>query len=266
MFFKFKDNKIENFYLFSSSYDLAKKLYYLGKLKAVYAEKRHFNLDIFNFCSLRDIPIYFLDSIEQLDEYIPLKKEKSVGISYGIGFIFKNKHINAFTHGIWNIHTGKLPQNRGRHPLGWSFINNDKYFTVSIHQINEQIDQGILLHEENIERDINDDSVKINEKVNKLICEKFIDIAINNYQKGKVKKLKQGKYNKNLIGKFDNINSLDYSSKELFSIFKSQSIYGPLKIDGVLYKKCDFYCDEMKNYSGKIILCKDNKRVLLQEI
>ena len=203
------------------------------------------------------------EKLEELDKFLPDKTTNSVGISYGVGFLFKNKHINLFKHGIWNIHPGKLPDNRGRHPIGWSFINNDKYFTLSIHSINEEIDQGELIYEENIERDINDDSNSIVKKIDSLLEGDFLLKAIKNYSDGKTIPLKKGNYNKNLIGKFSNIKLNQYSSAELYSIFKSQLIYGPLNIDGKLYDQCNFYSELLPNENCKIIKMKDGKTLSL---
>ena len=38
--------------------------------------------------------------------------------------------------GIWNIHPGNLP-NRGRHPISWALINNEKKIGISV-QINNK--------------------------------------------------------------------------------------------------------------------------------
>lgn len=252
-----------NYYLFSSNHKLAQKLYYLGNLKAVYCEKRHVNQDLVNFCGLRNIPLVMAEKLEELEDFLPDITTNSVGISYGIGFIFKQKHINLFEHGIWNIHPGKLPDNRGRHPIGWSFINNDKYFTLTIHSINEEIDQGKLIYEENIERDVNDDSHLISVKIDKLLEGEFLLTAIENYRKGNLISIQKGNYNKNLIGKFEDITLSQYSSAELYSVFKSQLIYGPLRVEGVLYDSCNFYSELLNSDNCKIVEANDGVKLSL---
>jgi len=256
-------NENTNFYLFSSCCKLAQKLYYLGKLKAVYLEKRHINKDLVNFCCLRDIPFYPVDTLEELNSVLPKQTSSSVGISYGVGFIFKKQHIELFTHGIWNIHAGKLPDNRGRHPIGWSFINNDKYFTLTIHSINEEIDQGKLIYEENIERDINDDTNSISKKIINLLDGNFLLKAIDNYCNDISVPMTKGNYNKNLMGKFTNIKLQDYTAPQLYSIFKSQLIYGPLCIEGALYDDCNFYSEFLNYDNCKILEAKDGIKLSL---
>ena len=250
-------DKEVDYYLFSSSYKLAQKLYYLGNLKAVYIEKRHINQDIINFCSIRSIPLYMAEKLDELEKVLPAKTKNAVGISFGAEFIFKKKHINLFKHGIWNIHLGKLPDNRGRHPIGWSFINNDKYFTFTVHSINEQIDQGKLIYEENIERDINDDTNLIVKKFYDLLEKNFLENAIENYNSGKLITIDKGNYNKNLIDKFNNIKLSDYTGAQLYSIFKSQIVYGPLNVEGKIYDDCNFYSELLKNDNCEIVKAKD---------
>lgn len=254
-----------DFYLFSSSYELAQKLYYTGNLKAVYMEKKHLNQNIVNFCSLRNIKYFVADNLNELLKYLPSKTKNSLGISFGEGFIFKNEQINLFEYGIWNIHTGKLPDNRGRHPIGWSFINNDKYFTVTLHSIDEKIDMGVLIYEENIERDINDDTQSISEKILNVIKSNFLNKGIENFNNNRVKTLETGNYNKNLIGKFNYINSKDYTASELFSIFKSQLIYGALNVDGKMYDECNFYFENSNIENCDIIMAKDSVKIVLRK-
>lgn len=247
-----------DFYLFSPNYFLAKKLFYLGNLKAIFFETRCLNKDIYNFSKLHNIPLFLIDNLKDLDEKLQIaNKENSIGISYGIGIFFKNRHIEKFEYGIWNIHGGKLPENRGRHPISYSFINNDKYFTLSIHAINEEIDQGYLIHEAHIERDINDNQKDILNKFDRCIEGDYLDIAIENYFNNKLIELGKGNYNPNLCNKFNNINSKEFTSQELFSIFKSQIMYGPVCINDKKYVSCDFYHEYFVDENVDLVECKD---------
>lgn len=256
------DKKL-NFYLFSSSYRLAQKLYNIGKLRAVYFEQRHINQDIVDFCGLWKIPYIGVKKISDLNNSLKEIDGNSLGISYGFGLIFKDEHIKLFEHGIWNIHPGKLPANRGRHPVGWSFVNNDTKFTLSIHSINERIDQGALIYEEEIIRDLHDDTRVITAKIESCLEKDFIEKAIKNYNDNKLIPLAEGNYNKNLIGKFDHIKSCEYTSCELFSIFKSQLIYGSLNVDGCFFNKCNFYNELIEYSNSKIISAKDGIKLVL---
>ncbi len=256
-----------DFYLFSSSHKLAQKLYYTGFLRKIFVEEKHFNQDLFNFANLRNIPLCAVNTIHDLDAKLEddISVENSIGVSFGTGIIFQRRHIDLFKHGIWNIHPGKLPQNRGRHPISWSFINNDDYFYLSIHLINEQLDQGLLIHEERIKRDINDSQEHIMGKIESLLENDFIDCAICNYKRHKLIPLGKGIYNKNLIGEFSDINPENYTGKELYSIFKSQIYYGPVTVNGRKYDSCNFYSPYLKyDKNFDIISTKDSIKLIME--
>ena len=67
----------------------------------------------------------------------------NLGISYGFGIIFKNKFIKKYKEGIWNIHPGDLPTYRGRHPITAAFLNDEKKIGISVHRVDEKIDNQL---------------------------------------------------------------------------------------------------------------------------
>ena len=63
--------------------------------------------------------------------------------------IFKKQLINLPKYGCINIHTAKLPNYRGLYPVYWAMASGEKSLGVSIHYIEEGIDTGkIILQEE----------------------------------------------------------------------------------------------------------------------
>lgn len=243
---------IKNFYVFSSSIVLLEELIQLGNVKAIFCETRQLNQDIYNFSKLWNVPLYFADSLDKLASYfIDVQYNDSIGVSFGTGFIFKSEHLNSFQYGILNLHTGKLPQNRGRHPIAWSFFNCDKYFYLTAHLINEQIDQGMFIYQDKVFRSIRDDTELILKKIEQLIKKSFLVTVLNKiaYNTGFVK-IRKGKYYPKANTVFKNISSSDFTANQIFSIFKSQRSYGPIFVDGNKYLDCDFYCDKLQ-YNGE---------------
>ena len=47
--------------------------------------------------------------------------------------------------GCINIHSSLLPKYRGRHPIVWAMINQEKEIGVTIHWIDEEIDHGDII-------------------------------------------------------------------------------------------------------------------------
>lgn len=63
--------------------------------------------------------------------------------------IFKKQLINLPKYGCINIHTAKLPNYRGLYPIYWAMANGEKNTGISIHYIEEGIDTGkIIIQEE----------------------------------------------------------------------------------------------------------------------
>jgi methionyl-tRNA formyltransferase len=209
---------------------------------------------------LNGIDIHFIDKIKQLNVN---QYDNSLGFSYCVGWIFTKKHIEMFTHGIWNIHPGKLPDNRGCHPITWSFLNNDKKFYVSIHSINEAIDQGNLLAMDAIQRDINDTQKEVINKLEDLLISKVIDNAFQNYSESKIITLTEGNYYPRISNQFHVLDPSMYDSKTIFNIFKNQYVYGGVIIYGKRYMTCDFFHPNFIDISqGQVFQCNDGIKII----
>lgn len=59
--------------------------------------------------------------------------------------IFKIPRINTY-----NIHSSKLPKYRGVLPIFRAYQNNEKNFTISIHEVNNKIDDGPICNRKTI--------------------------------------------------------------------------------------------------------------------
>lgn len=251
-----------NFYIFSPAISLIEKIIQLGNIGFIAIEKKHLSQDVVNLSNLWEIPLFYSNKLQELNELFLSVKNNSIGISYGTGFIFKDYHINAFSHGIINIHTGKLPDNRGRHPIAWSFYNCDKYFYLTSHIINAKIDQGIKLYEKKLFRSINETTESISSKINLELSNNFIEHSLFNLFSKKGKKIKKGNYNPPVTQLFNTINTDNFTAKQIFSIFKSQSIYGNVTVNGTQYKKCDFYNNELLYQGEYDIITVQNKQLI----
>ena len=233
--------KIDSVYFFGSNYKVAQIIDRKLPLKAVYCQDCSFNRQIYNFAMLHSINFTIVNTAKELQDILPKPPNSSVGISYGFGIIFKKEHSASFRYGIWNIHTGELPENRGRHPISWSFLNNRKKFGLSIHEINEEIDRGYLLAKGHIDRDLNDTQREIEEKLINLLESHLFQEAMDNYFSSNKHPIEEGTYNKSLAGVFESLSVKDYDSKFLFNLFKSQAVYGGVTIENKRYIECVFY-------------------------
>ncbi len=82
-------------------------------------------------------------------EYIE-KKNIELIISIATPVIFKKRLLQSPKLGCINYHTGLLPKYRGRQPLFWALLNNEKEVGISIHEMDERIDNGPIIVQKRI--------------------------------------------------------------------------------------------------------------------
>jgi methionyl-tRNA formyltransferase len=114
--------------------------------------------------------------------------KKNIFISAGFSQIFTNKIINI-PNFFFNLHAGKLPKYRGGSPLNWQIINNEKYYGISVIQLEENIDTGTIYAEKKIKLRLNDDIEIVHKKVNQEFPKLLYQVLKNiNNKKLKFKK------------------------------------------------------------------------------
>lgn len=135
-----------------------------------------FYLPIENICADYDIPLI---KSEKLIDY----KSNLMGFEFGIcaGFmeIIKNDILEIPNLGIFNLHCGKLPNYRGRAPISRTIMDGNESLTMTLHKMDEGVDSGDILMEEQIKIDENDDVNTLYKKC----CEKSPDVIINGIEK-----------------------------------------------------------------------------------
>ena len=78
---------------------------------------------------------------------------------YGVDLFVSISYDQIFRRSILNIpkllsintHAGMLPFYRGRNPINWAIINNEKFIGMTVHCIDEGIDTGDIILQEMIE-------------------------------------------------------------------------------------------------------------------
>lgn len=230
-------------------------------IKNVYSDKpvdKNFRI----FCNKKSIKYKRILKKKDLKKIID--KSVDLGLIFGFGLIFDKNFIKKFKYGIWNFHTGDLPKFRGRHPLTWAFLNDEKKIAMSVHSINQNIDQGYLIHKYFVQRTYKDDLNTILDKILIKLDKEIIKIKKKIFLKKK-KKLSKGNYFPPLFKGIQNIESCNNTSKYAFNAIKAQKIYGGTKIDGKIYKDVFFF--NKKNINTikkfKILIFKDKKKLIL---
>jgi methionyl-tRNA formyltransferase len=96
-----------------------------------------------NLAKKHDIKSDFIsiNSQKYLNLLDKLKPDYIVSMSYDE--IFKNSILDSYK--VINCHCGMLPNYRGRNPLNWVLINAEKYFGITVHMVDENIDTGDII-------------------------------------------------------------------------------------------------------------------------
>lgn len=71
-----------------------------------------------------------------------IRKSKSLGISFGSPFIFKQKDIDAFNGNLINSHGAPLPAFKGGGGFSWRILQRDKRGAALMHFVSTEIDEG----------------------------------------------------------------------------------------------------------------------------
>ncbi len=144
-----------------------------------------------------------------------------------------------------NIHYSLLPQYRGLHSTVWAILNNEKKLGLTIHLMNEYMDDGDIIYQFSVDNDFKSSSVDYMQLFNKHIELKLGDI-LSDYINGRIIANKQNKRKASWVGKRNledcrvNCNkSIDYQKAFFRSLVKpypipffeyDNSLYFPLKV------------------------------------
>ncbi len=130
-------------------------------------------------CDLYDIP-YFVVTHNSNESLTLIKKlNANLGIISGAR-ILKENIINSFSHGIINLHPGKIPESSGLDSLYWSIQKRVPLY-ITTHFIDKRIDAGKVIKERLVEINIDDRIEDIKYKCNLIeneelsfICDKYL--------------------------------------------------------------------------------------------
>ena len=85
-------------------------------------------------------------------EFIRYVKDRTIDLVLSIACpqLFKPELLAAPAKGCLNYHTGLLPRYRGRQPLFWALLNGEREAGITVHEINEALDDGAILAQRSV--------------------------------------------------------------------------------------------------------------------
>lgn len=232
-------------------------------IRRIYCEKSKLTPDFFDYCKWNDLLIIPVEnstaiSIAQGDDI-----SVDLGLSFGFGIIFSTKQLNQYQSGIWNVHTGDLPKFRGRHPITHAFLQDEKEIIVTIHQLDQFIDQGYLIAKGEIRREYRDTELDVLQKVLELLENDLLFKAITNFNVGRLEKIQFGTYKPNFSSGIQIASTELVTCNFLYNAIQSQFIHGGVMINGVNYIMCHYYYESITFESPwELVQCLDGKMII----
>lgn len=158
--------------------------------------------------------------------------ECSLLVSMSYDQIFSKTVIDLCELGIINCHAGMLPFYRGRNVLNWALINDEKYFGVTVHFVDEGIDTGdIILQRKFFITDQDEYSSILKRAI--AVCPKLVAEAVVRFSKGDIQAIPQDQIHptgfycsKRLEG--DEIINWNQTSREVFNFVRALNDPGPV--------------------------------------
>lgn len=134
---------LSNFVILQIGFILSILLYCMKKTKKWRSLK--------HLCRKKNIPIY---STTDINEHKTINFLKKLNCDYFISINFSQKiEKEALTipkNGSINVHPGILPKYKGILPYFWSIFKREKHTGVTIHYMNEKLDEGRVIAQEKV--------------------------------------------------------------------------------------------------------------------
>ncbi len=252
-------------HVYTPDYRILEILKQHEEIELVVCERAKMSRILVDYCSWNKIRL----EISTPELFSRLIKERSTdsdfAFSYGFGHIFSVQEIGIYRNGIWNIHPGELPKYRGRHPITHAMLNGDKFITITIHQVDEKIDQGNLIAADKVFRDFSDTENSLIEKALGLLDRSLIRQAKINFENGNISAIPFASYLKNFVNGINLERSRDYSCDYVYNAVKSQFDHGGINVDGQKYRRAHYsLLDITTEIPDLIFECVDGKILLFK--
>ncbi len=96
------------------------------------------------------------DELAKYFQLIDLLNKADLGVVASYGRILTKQELNAPKYGFINVHPSLLPKYRGPSPIQTTILNNDKISGITIIKMDEEVDHGPIIWQEEIVLSISD--------------------------------------------------------------------------------------------------------------
>lgn len=109
----------------------------------------------------------------------------------GFQHILRRPVIDAATF-CFNLHPSLLPAYRGPEPIVWALLCHEKKFGITIHEVDEMIDQGDIVVQAEVTRPVLPLQAAVESKLSRLVPA-MLDKVVRDMRAGTLSRRKQGK-------------------------------------------------------------------------
>lgn len=138
------------------------------------------------------IPVFQPDKIKNA-EFVQLLKEFSpdVIVVVAYGKILPKEILNLPTSGCINVHASLLPKLRGAGPIQWSLINGETKTGITIMKMDEGMDTGEIIMQEELEILEDDDTTLLSNALSVIGATLLVNVLNKLEKDGKIDSQKQ---------------------------------------------------------------------------
>ena len=125
-----------------------KRLLRIKNYKVSFVCLRYFNPDknLIKIAKKNKIKILIKKNINLKKNFYEIDKFKcDLLVSMSYDQIFGDVYIKKYKKKIINCHAGDLPFYRGRSVLNWVLVNDEKYFGITVHFLDKNVDTGDII-------------------------------------------------------------------------------------------------------------------------
>ena len=138
-----------------------------------------------------NIPVHQTENLLSLDSVNMLKKAGAgLFVVVSFGQILKKEILEIPEQFSINLHASLLPKYRGAAPMNWAIINGEERTGVSVIKMNEKMDAGAVLLDQEVKILPDDTTLTLGEKLSEMGAELLLR-AVNLIESGEAKVTKQ---------------------------------------------------------------------------
>ncbi len=247
---------------------------YTQEPKKKFRGQKKYNTPVQQWAESQLLPVFTPNTLDDksLKEFKLLKPD--VAILFAYGKIVPLNWLNTPLHGFINIHASLLPRWRGAAPVQRAIENNDKETGISIMKMNDQIDEGPILAQQNIEINELTDGKQLIDQISHDSCSLLFN-TLKKYFIGQVQLKEQDHSQSTYAKKIDKVEtrvdwglSADIIEKKVRAFYPSPAMW--FKYKGRRFKILKAKISNKQDDEGKIInlpltvACKKNSLDILK--